>query len=387
MRVKGKQYDIDSSEVRMFLYLASVGLWGKEIAEGMEKDSEGVDWDIVWQMAKEQTIEGLVASAFDYGVLGFTLEDIMPKDQRKALAKKIYSMEQYNLKMNSFIEEISKQLQAKDIHPVLLKGQGIAQTYLLPLRRKIGDVDLLFNGNDYDKARSLYRDKATKLIDDSVKDRHIALFIGKTILELHGSMHVFLTRKIDACLDELMSNLFSEKRFREWKNEGKIILLPDPQYDVIYVFCHILEHLFRSGVGLRQVCDLCRLLYSYSDEIDPKFVTSWIEKMGLKVEWKAFAALMVDYLGMNPAIIPMYDGSVRYSRKAARVMSFILSTGNMGRNRDESYKKRSYLVKKSISLWKIISDAERLGRIFPRTAAKTSFKWIKSGTADLKDGR
>ena len=38
--------------------------------------------------------------------------------------------------------------------------------------------------------------------------------------------------------------------------------------DIILVFTHILEFPFIGGVGLRQICGWCRLLWTYRSEID-----------------------------------------------------------------------------------------------------------------------
>ncbi len=50
--------------------------------------------------------------------------------------------------------------------------------------------------------------------------------------------------------------------------------------------------------------------------------------MGLMSEWKAFAALLVDYLGMPVEALPVYDPDRKWSRKASRILSFVLETGN-----------------------------------------------------------
>lgn len=386
----GKKYKVDDLNVKAFLALTAAGLWGSSrFWDGVRK--EDVDWEAVYQIAQEQKLVGLMASAFDGCEdkgLGFELQDVFDQQQRKAFAKKVYSIEQYNLKMNSFIAAVTGKLEAEGIHPVLLKGQGIAQTYRNPLRRSCGDVDLLIAESEYDASRKILFPKASKIFGDNPEEHNVAMFLSGFILELHGSLHVFLTRRQDAILDSMMEKMFSDRDFKVWDNGGVAVNIPSANVDVVYVFCHILQHLFREGVGLRQVCDLCRLLYVYRDEIDRDILQSHIKEMKLQTEWKAFAALMADSLGTPPECIPMYDASKKYSRKARRIVSYMLSTGNMGRNRDVSYKKKyPYLIKKMISMRLIIGKAFRLGTIFPSSVLKVSIKGLKGGVEDLAEGK
>lgn len=403
MGLYGKKYKVDDVNVIAFLALAATGLWGRSVRNAFEEWGR-VDWDRVIQLAREQALVGIVASAFDAGVLGFELQDVMDRSLSKALAKKVYSIEQRNLKMYSFVEKLFEKFEANGLHPVLLKGQGVAQSYLNPLRRNPGDVDVLLAPGEYEIARMLLLDKASKVIDDCFDIKQTALLLSGFIVELHGALRLFLGKKIDAEMDSLHNQIFAARKFRTVDFSGLIgspesgyqVKLPEISIDVLYVFCHILQHFFTGGIGLRQVCDLCRLLYCYRDEIDKDWLRSELQKLGLWAEWKAFGALAVDYLGMWPEYVPFLvedeakgDGiAAKWHRKARRILAYILSTGNMGKNRDDSYKKKyPYVIKKLISLMKIISNFWRLARIFPGNAALVSLKGVREGMTDLADGQ
>lgn len=392
MGLYGKRYKVDDVNVRAFLALTSAGLWG-EGGKGTVPWKD-VDWEVVLQLAREQALAGIVASAFEAGALDFEIQDVVDHSQSKALAKKVYSIEQRNIGMNSFIVKLFAELQFNGLHPVLLKGQGVAQSYLNPLRRNPGDVDVLLGAEEYEAAKKLLMPKASKTIADKENEKHTAFVLSGFIVELHGTLCLLLGKKIDAQIDILYECIFAQKKFRtiEFSGltdaSGNQVNLPEINIDVLYVFCHMLQHFFTGGIGLRQVCDLCRLLYTYRDEIDCEWLSDELEKMGLWAEWKSFGALAVDYLGMKAEYVPFYDLSSRWHRKARRIMAYILSTGNMGKNRDQSYKKKyPYLVKKLISLTKIISNFWHLARIFPGNAALVSFKGVREGMTDLADGQ
>lgn len=405
MGLYGKKYKVDSVNVRAFLALTSSGLF---VGEGFSSsvpgidpssiDWKAVDWDAVMQLAKEQALVGIVASAFDAGgsagsFLGFELQEVLDRDHRKAFAKKVYSIEQRNQKMDESVAKLFNYLENNGLHPVLLKGQGIARSYANPHRRSPGDIDMLLQGEEYAQAKNLLKEKARKIMDEGLYEKQQQMFIADCIVELHGTMRVTLSKKIDSFLDGVMDRMFSSQDFSSFAFEGSNILTPSPQINAVYVFCHILEHLFHSGIGLRQVCDLCRILHVYRDEIDRGFLETELKRLGLMDEWNAFATLMVNYLGAPAEDIPFFpvhtsacNNSTKWNRKAKKILSYILSTGNMGKNRDLSYRKKSpYLIKKTVTLWFIISNAVRLGSIFPKDTAMISFKGLASGLKDLAE--
>ncbi len=106
--------------------------------------------------------------------------------------------------------------------------------------------------------------------------------------------------------------------------------------DVIFVFTHILKHFFHYGIGLRQVCDRCRLVYTYRDSLNYELLESRLCMMGQMSEWKVFGSLAVHRLGMPQEFMPFYSDNKSYQLKADRVLAFILETGNFGHNRDHS---------------------------------------------------
>lgn len=166
------------------------------------------------------------------------------------------------------------------------------------------------------------------------------------------------------------------------------VFLPAADEDIVLVFAHILQHFYKEGIGLRQICDWCRLLWTYKDSLNRKLLESRIKSMGVMTEWKAFAALAVDYLGMPVEAMPLYSDDKKWSRKADKVMGFILETGNFGHNRDYTYqKKHSYVIMKSISMWKHLQDFGRYFVIFPLDAIKVTWHRMCVGFSVVLKGK
>jgi len=124
-----------------------------------------------------------------------------------------------------------------------------------------------------------------------------------------------------------------------------------------------------EGVGLRQICDWCRLLWCYRSELDVQLLEKRIKRMGLMTEWKAFASLAVDFLGMPVEAMPFYD--VRFKVKGSWLMDFVMEAGNFGHNRDISYRaKRSAAVVNAITFCRRLRDFARFTPLFPVDSPK-----------------
>ena len=175
---------------------------------------------------------------------------------------------------------------------------------------------------------------------------------------------------------------------RIWDNGDVKVLLPKVDNDVIFVFTHFLKHFYKGGLGLRQICDWSRLLWTYKNTIDVDLLEKRLCSMKLMTEWKAFGAFSVEYLGMPIEAMPLYDNTEKWKRKADRIMSFVLMTGNMGHNRDMSfYSEKNFLVKKSMSAYLKISDLVRHALIFPldsfRFLPNLMFHGMKSAIKEI----
>lgn len=162
-------------------------------------------------------------------------------------------------------------------------------------------------------------------------------------------------------------------------NENVHVLLPKADEDIIYVFSHILNHFFKEGIGLRQICDWCRLLWIYNQSIDHNLLEKRLRNMGVMTEWKAFAALAVDYLGM-----PLYTPDKKWKRKADKIVKFIIKTGNFGHNRDYSfYQKQPFIARKITSFWRHNKDIIYYFSIFPKDSLKL---WVNMVANGIKEG-
>ena len=358
----------------VFLALVRGGLWEKSVQGSWFIDNGLLDWNDVMQLAEEQSVVGLVTAGLEH------VQDVkVPKEWVLQFVGKSLQIEQRNEAMNAFVEDLYGKMKKKVLHGILMKGQGIAQCYERPLWRTAGDIDLLVNGDNYDRAKEWFRTIGQVDEDENEFRKRMNMTVDSWDVELHGTMRGELGGRIDKVIDEIQRDVFSGGKVRSWNNGKTTVFLPSADNDAIFIFTHILQHFFRGGIGLRQICDWCRLMWTYKDSLNHELLESRIRKAGIMSEWKAFGAFAVEYLGMPVEAMPMYSSDKRWSRKADKICSYVMDVGNFGHNRDMSYKSQSPFFKRMmISLKYRTSDFAKQVMVFPLDAVRAY--WYIWGT-------
>lgn len=334
-------------------------------------------------MSQEQSVLGLVTVALEH------VSDVkLPTEVVLTFAGETLQLEQRNKSMNNFIGVIVEEMRKEDIYTLLLKGQGIAQCYERPLWRACGDVDFFLSESNYQAAKSYLTSLASHVDEENAYNKHLAMTIDSWTVELHGTLRGGLWKRVDRVLDEIQNDIIYGGAVRLWKDGQTQVFLPNANEDVVFVFTHILQHFFRGGIGLRQVCDWCRLLWTYKDRINQNLLENRLNSMGLMSEWRTFSALAVSTLGMPAEAIPFYSSNPKWERKAQRVLEIILETGNFGHNRDTSYyEKYPYVLYKIISLWQNTKDTVMHMGIFPIDSIRIWGLMIKDGFTAVFKGK
>lgn len=374
----------------VFFELLKAGLWGEADANLNVNHNlfEGVEWEKIYQLAQEQSVLGLVLAGLEqYKNLSANLDLNIPKVLLLQWIGEVQVIEKQNKDMNAFIAELIEKLRKKDIYAILVKGQGIAQCYKKPLWRSSGDVDLLLSKDNYEKAKAFLLPLGEITEPEEAYKKHLAMQIEQWAVELHGTLHVGLSARVDRMLDNVQHDIFYGGQVRSWMNGKTQVFLPAANEDVVYVFAHILQHFYKGGIGLRQICDLCRLLRTYRDSLNYGLLEQRIKRAGLMSEWKAFYNLASRYLGMPDFGSGLMVHDSRYDKKADKICKFIFEVGNFGHNRDNSYfQKHSYFVQKCISAWRRVKDLCRHATIFPLSSVRFFFGIMHNGIVSTLRG-
>ena len=371
---------MDKKTQDAFYALVKAGLWADVNANLNANHTlfEGVDWSELYRLAEEQSVVGLVAAG---------IEELRAKNSDLRVPQKwalqfiglTLQVEQRNKAMNAFVAELIEQLRKNNIYAILVKGQGISQCYEKPLWRASGDVDLLLNDSNYEKAKKLLVPLASSAETEYSHFKHIGMTIDGWVVELHGTLHSRLSRRVDNVVDEVQREVFYGGKVRSWMDGKTQVFLPAPDCDVIFLFTHILHHYFFEGIGLRQFCDLCRFLWTYRDSLDLQLLESRIKKAGIMTEWKTFAAFAVDYLGMPVEAMPLYDNSSKFKAKGSKMMDFVMEVGNFGHKQRRDFTGMPYVKRKFFSFWGRLSDMLRHFTVFPLDSIRFFGGVLRSG--------
>ncbi len=341
-----------------FFALVRAGLWERDVRLSEFKHIEISE---ISRLAQEQAVIGLVAAGLEH------VEDVkLPQADVLQFVGKTLQLEQRNRAMNGFVANLIDKMRAAGIYAVLVKGQGAAQCYERPLWRSCGDVDLFLSDDYYNRAKELLVPIASEFEKEHDREKHLGMTINGWVVELHGHLYSGLSSRIDSELDRIHHDTFFGGEVRSWNNNGVPVFLLKAENDVFYIFTHILQHFYKEGVGLRQVCDWCRALWSYRNMIDLQLLEARIKRARLMDAWKAFGAYAVYYLGMPIEAMPFYSSDTRWHRKAKRINDFVMRVGNMGHNRDKgNYCKSPYIIRKVFSMLRRLGDLINHAMLLP----------------------
>lgn len=370
---KSLKVKIDKN-TQAFFALLRAGLWENILVHDswfMVHGSEQVDWEKVYQLAEDQSVVGLVLAGLEHSSVK------PPQNLLLQWIGEVQIIEQQNKAMNEFVASLIEKLRENAVYAILVKGQGIAQCHEKPLWRSSGDVDLLLSDQDYEIAKSVLLPQAIDIENEYKSIKHLGMTMpGDFVVELHGTLHSRLSTRIDKGIDESQRDVFYNGSVRSWLNDNTQVLLPSPDNDVIFIFTHILHHFYIEGIGLRQICDWCRLLWTYRDSLNPRLLESRIRKMGLTTEWKAFAAFAIEFLGMPVGAMPLFseDDSRNHNLrgKAEHILKFILVSGNLGHNLQIASSKVG-------SVWNKMKVFIRHAIIFPIDSIRFFFHFLWNG--------
>lgn len=359
--------------IQTFLALVRAGLWGSGVRLFQ---FEKIDFMEVYRLAGKQSVLGLVLAGIER-LKNANLHLDIDKELLLQWIGEVQVIEQQNKAMNDYVAKLIDKLRNDEVYAILVKGQGIAQCYEKPLWRASGDVDLLLSESNYELAKEVLIHHAIEVEREFKTFKHQGMTLeGGYVVELHGTMHSRLSKRIDRVIDEAQSDCFYNGSIRSWQNGNTQVFLPSPDNDVIFVFTHILHHFYIEGIGLRQICDWCRLLWTYKGSLNHGLLEKRIRKMGLMSEWKALATFAVEYLGMPIDAMPLYNENdnkkTKLHRKAEHILEFVLESGNFGHNRKAASGKFS-------SAWYKMKDFIRHSRVFPLDSVRFFWHFLWDG--------
>lgn len=312
---------------RDFFVLLRAGLWQK--VDGLL--SSKPDWDYIYRLACQQTIQGIIADGIGHYIAEHP-ETECPNyslflDQSAQLVRQ-------NHDVNLAQSKLCKLLSDNGLAYVVLKGQGVAQSYPKPLLRCSGDIDLFFTPETYEAAKTLLKPLSART-EDKPMTLECALTIDGVDVELHGAMTCGINKAADKHLQTMLREVLVDGDTRTVMVGDAIggcacdtpdtttasatsepdattnacdasattpaatpVTVPSANFDAIYVLTHTIRHLGGFGISLRQIVDWTMHMYANAGLIDREKLRRDIEAMHLQRLWDVFSAFAKQWLGM-----------------------------------------------------------------------------------------
>jgi hypothetical protein len=268
----------------LFYGLLRIALWAdrddavrNEVAMLEQYSYSQSDWGSVSKFALEQTVMGLL----DMAIEKLPQSLWPPRNVRMQMFMHGNRIKQMHILLNRSLYGMTQKLNAANIHSVLLKGQGIAQDYVVPVTRQCGDLDIWVGNDVYqDVCDAIQKEGYSADYAVARVAKHLNFTYEKSTVEIHRySAKLNYAHKnkafhawTDECLKSTQRCMWVSskdwKASREQSDDAVKILLPQATYNALYIFLHLYHHFIYGGVGFRQLCDWCRCIYVHYSEID-----------------------------------------------------------------------------------------------------------------------
>lgn len=338
-----------------FFSLVRSGLWNKPADQNLFNDN--TNWNEIYEISKQQALLGIVLDGIE----------TLPLNLRpgrslylKWCADVLY-IEDNNAILNQRIGELVDILRKENIEPIILKGQGVARAYPNPFHRQSGDIDFYIGKNNFDRVNEILDLEGFKQHETNAK--HSCYNWRDVIVENHRILiqtAPFINNRIQKIIDDW----HSKGNYYKYNLEGKEISLPPLEFDIVYVLQHIVKHLLRQGIGLRQLCDWALLLNYCDGKIDKNIVIKLLKEFKLKRAAKIFGFIVTQYLGL-PRENLILDYTSSDEKIGKQILVNIMNDGNFGtfninkKNRPTGYWKRKLhsfriALRKNLDSWKVV---------------------------------
>ena len=236
-----------------FLHIAKVAVSGGEIP------AENVDWSAVFALAGQQKLTPLLFEAVRTAPAAAENAALFAAVKQQVIGQVLHQ----TLRAAEFAA-LYGDLRAAGLHPVVVKGQLCSRLYPLQDHRISADDDLYIPEAEFPACHA--RLLANGLTTDTPADELAAadeVSYTKEGSPLYIELHRHLFDSSEDAHDDL-NRFFAD--LHPVEIDG--FLAMPPHEHLLYLILHAYKHFVRSGIGLRQFCDIGLWARAYHDQID-----------------------------------------------------------------------------------------------------------------------
>lgn len=278
-----------------FLHIVKVAVSGGEIP------AENVDWPAVFALAGQQKLLPLVFEAAHKALPAAENAALFAAVKQQVIGQVLHQ----TLRAAEFAA-LYGDLRAAGLHPVVVKGQLCSRLYPLQDHRISADDDLYIPEAEFPACHA--RLLANGLTTDTPADELAAadeVSYTKEGSPLYIELHRHLFDSAEDSHDEL-NHFFAD--LNPVEIDG--FLAMPPHEHLLYLLLHAYKHFVRSGIGLRQFCDIGLWARAYHGEIDWQRLHEQCESVHAATFAAAAFRIARDYLGIDFDLPAPWDGSI-----------------------------------------------------------------------------
>ena len=280
---------------RQFLHIA------KAAASGGEFPAESVDWPAVFALAGQQKLLPIVFEAVRKTPAAAENAALFAAVKQQVIAQVLHQ----TVRASEFAA-LYQTLRAAGLHPVVVKGQLCSRLYPLKDHRISADDDLYIPDAGFMACHEqlLANGLATDTPADELPTADEVSYT-KTAAPLYIELHRHLFDSAEDAHDEL-NHFFAD--LNPVEIDG--FLAMPPHEHLLYLILHAYKHFVRSGIGLRQFCDIVLWAREYHAKIDWQRLYDQCASVHAVTFAAAAFRIARDYLSIDFDLSAPWDDSI-----------------------------------------------------------------------------
>lgn len=277
---------------RVFVSIIKLSLWDCPIDNGQSLASlSDEEWKSQFEMAQ---LQGLAAIFID----GMDKLSPRPPACRRFLEKlgpvTIVESEVRWLSQLEMAKKVSDVYQKNGINTLLLKGLGLSLCYPNPKLRECNDIDIYLFGQYEEGNRIAEQELGARVEKFNLKEDHFV--IDSFSFDNHICFR-WPDNDSDREFDQYLKSLLKPKDLLLFPKSN--ILLPPPEFNLLFLLSHSFGHFMREGMCLRQMTDIACFMNRHWTVIDRDKVDGILQKYQLKRFAIAIFSFIDCYLGVS----------------------------------------------------------------------------------------
>lgn len=280
---------------RQFLHIAKAAVSGGALP------TENVDWPAVFALAGQQKLLPIL----------FEAARATPAAGENAVLFAVTKQQVIGQVLNQTVRsaefaDLYRKLRSAGLHPIVVKGQLCSRLYPQTDHRISADDDLLIPDGEFMACHEqlLTNGLTTDTPADELASADEVSYTKKGSL-LYIELHRHLFDSSEDAHDDL-NHFFTD--INPVETDG--FLAMPPHEHLLYLILHAYKHFVRSGIGLRQFCDIGLWARAYHVEIDWQRLHEQCESVHAATFAAAAFCIAGDYLGIEFDLPAPWDGSI-----------------------------------------------------------------------------